>query len=72
MKDLNKDTNLEYNNSVESHVGPLVNCSEYDQLTERDWVDYEFDTIAYDYGIHPKAVDQIGKLLDRLVKSDGS
>ena len=42
------------------------NYSEYDQLTERDWVDVEFATIAYDYQIHPDAVGRISLLLDRL------
>ena len=42
--------------------------SDYDEVTELEWVLYEFSTIAYDYKIHPKAVDQIISLFQRLVK----
>ena len=42
--------------------------TDYDNITELDWVLYEFATIAYDYKIHPEAVRRINELFERLVK----
>ena len=40
--------------------------SEYDDVTEREWVEYEFSTIQYDYQLHPDAARRIQGLFDRL------
>lgn len=41
-------------------------ATEYDDVTEREWVEYEFATIEYDFQIHPKAATGIRLLFDRL------
>jgi hypothetical protein len=40
--------------------------SEYDILTERDWIEGELATIEYDYKVHPVAMKRIRSLFDRL------
>ena len=40
--------------------------SDYDELTELDWVLYEFATIEYDFRIHPVAARRIEALFERL------
>ena len=40
--------------------------SEYANLTELDWVEYEFATIEYDYQIHQIAAKRIRELFKRL------
>jgi hypothetical protein len=51
-----------------------INCeyplcqSDYKDCSERDWVEYEFGTIEYDFNIHPEAARRIRSLFDRLDK----
>lgn len=40
--------------------------SDYKNVTEREWVEYEFSTIEYDYQVHPEAAKRIRLLFDRL------
>ena len=39
---------------------------DYQEVSERYWVEYEFATIEYDYNINPKAAAAIRSLFDRL------
>lgn len=41
-------------------------ASEYENLTELDWVKYEFATIEYDFQINPIAARRIEALFERL------
>lgn len=47
-------------------------CDAYVDATERDWVDYEFATIVYDYQINSEAVRRIEILFNRLKKKDNT
>lgn len=40
--------------------------NEYEQMTDLDWVEYEFATIEYDFQIHPTAAKRIRALFERL------
>ena len=40
--------------------------SDYEDVSEREWVEYEFSTIQYDYQLHPDAAKRIQGLFDRL------
>jgi hypothetical protein len=47
------------------------NVSEdYVELTPLDWVKYEFETIEYDYKIHPEAANRIRSLFEQLFKEE--
>ena len=39
---------------------------DYANVTELEWAEYEFETIEYDYQIHPKAAKIIRNLFKRL------
>ena len=40
--------------------------SDYDRMTELDWAEYVFDTIAYDYQIHEDAAKAIRAIFVQL------
>lgn len=42
---------------------------EYEDMTALDWAEYEFDTIEYDYKIHPEAAKAIRSLFKRLYEN---
>jgi hypothetical protein len=43
--------------------------NDYQNVTAREWVEYEFATIEYDYQLPPAAVARIKLLFDRLEKA---
>ena len=47
-------------------IQPDYSDFDYNNMTERDWVDYEFATIEYDYRIPYEAARRIERLFDRL------
>ncbi len=40
--------------------------SDYDEMTELDWAEYEFGTVEYDYKVHPEAARIIRLIFKRL------
>lgn len=41
---------------------------DYGQVTELEWVEYELDTIEYDFKIHPAAIKRIRALMVRILE----
>lgn len=42
---------------------------EYDlAIPSREWAEYEFATIEYDYHIHPQAASMIRSIFDRYIR----
>lgn len=52
--------------TAEEFIPDCTSEDEYANLTEYDWVMYEWGTIAYDYRVHPDAQSQIEILFKRL------
>lgn len=52
----------------ERSEGNMTLVSDYDRVTPREWAEYEFATIEYDYRIPAPAAKAIRSILDRLAK----
>ena len=50
---------------------PNTSGDDYKDMTELDWVEYEFATIEYDYRVHAEAARRIRCLFKRLYDSNG-